>query len=96
MTGPFFLYIIKHLVHEIAMSNLTEYFKRKAEELPKPKFQMGDRVFGRWNNIPFIGTVGQDVNKQVSVCTDLPIRFDGINKNVIIVPQKDLIKVIVE
>jgi len=78
------------------MSNLTEYFRRKAEELPKPKFQMGDRVFGRWNDVPFIGTVGQDVNKRVSVHTDLPIRFEGVNRNVIIVPQKDLIKVIVE
>ena len=60
------------------------------------KFNLGDRVFGHWNKIPFMGSVGNDsvVNEQegprVSIHLDLPIRVDGKLKTVIIVKHKDI------
>lgn len=60
------------------------------------KFNLGDRVFGHWNKIPFMGSVGNDsvINEQegprVSIHLDLPIRVDGKLKTVIIVKPKDI------
>jgi hypothetical protein len=39
------------------MGTQTDYFNRIGY---KPKYFIGDRVFGHWNKIPFIGTVGND------------------------------------
>ena len=60
------------------------------------KYNLGDRVFGHWNKIPFMGSVGNDsvINEQegprVSIHLDLPIRVDGKLKTVIIVKPKDI------
>lgn len=60
------------------MSNLAEYF---AANRYKAKWQIGDRVTGRWNKIPFVGTVGNDtlINElqgpRVSVHLDLPVKY---------------------
>jgi hypothetical protein len=75
------------------MGSLAEYFEKHR---PKPVWHIGDRVFGRWNKIPFIGTVGNDnmINEtegpRVSVFLDLPIRYKDQTHNVIFVKQKDL------
>jgi len=70
------------------MSNLAEYFNRNAY---KPKYDMGDRVFGHWNKIPFIGSVGNDSSKdRVTIHLDLPIMFAHVKHNVIIVTHKDI------
>ncbi len=74
------------------MSNLAEYFERIAY---KPKYTIGDRIYGKWNNIPFIGTVGNDsrvdgVNPRVSVHLDLPVKYDGRVHNIIFVQHKDI------
>ena len=76
------------------MSSLTEYFEKTAY---KPKYSIGDRVFGYWNKIPFAGTVGNDRNKlggdpnpEVTVHTDLPIIFKDKLYSVIIVKHKDI------
>ena len=76
------------------MSTLTEQFAKNAY---KPKYQIGDRVFGYYNKIPFIATVGNDRNKvggdpnpEVTLHLDLPIRStDGV-KSIIIVKHKDI------
>jgi len=39
------------------MPSLADYFNEKGY---KPKYWIGDRVFGHWNKIPFVGTVGND------------------------------------
>jgi hypothetical protein len=39
------------------MGNQTDYFEKIGY---KPKYHIGDRVFGYWNKIPFVGTVGND------------------------------------
>ena len=75
------------------MGNLAEYFERNRY---KPTWFIGDRVHGKWNRIPFVGTVGNDtlINDQegprVSVMLDLPIKIDKEYKSLIIVKPKEL------
>lgn len=75
------------------MGNLADYFARNAY---KPKYFLGDRVFGRWNKIPFIGTVGNDTviseieGPRISIHLDLPIVLTGKMHTVIIVKHKDV------
>ena len=75
------------------MSNQTEYFNRIGYV---GKYDMGDRVTGKWNKIPFVGTVGNDrlvnhiTGPEVTVHLDLPIKFDEKVFNVIIVKHKDI------
>ena len=75
------------------MGNQTEYFQRTGY---KPKYMIGDRVFGHWNKIPFAGTVGNDTlispaeGPRISIHLDLPIRLDGVTKTVIIVKHRDV------
>lgn len=75
------------------MSNLAEYF---ATNRYKAKWAIGDRVCGKWNKIPFVGTVGNDtlINEkegpQVSVHLDLPIKYQDKVYNFIIVKPSDI------
>lgn len=75
------------------MANQTDYFNRIGY---KPKYHIGDRVFGHWNKIPFIGSVGNDTviseieGPRISIHLDLPIRFEDQVRNVIIVRHKDI------
>lgn len=75
------------------MSNLAEYFEKNRY---KPKWSIGDRVFGYYDKIPFVGTVGNDtlindtIGPQVSVHLDLPIKIDKSFKTIIIVKPKEL------
>lgn len=77
------------------MTSLAEYFEKHR---PKPVWFIGDRVFGYWNKIPFIGTVGNDhmVSEQegprVSVFLDLPILYKSKVHNLIIVKQNQIKK----
>jgi hypothetical protein len=76
------------------MGNQTEYFERIGY---KPKYWIGDRVFGRWNKIPFIGTVGNDTvidntGPRTSIHLDLPIKHEDTVRNIIIVTHKDISK----
>lgn len=75
------------------MGNQTDYFNRIGY---KPTYQIGDRVFGRWNKIPFIGSVGNDTviseieGPRITIHLDLPIRLTGRLYSVIIVKHKDI------
>ena len=75
------------------MGNQTEYFQRTGY---KPKYFIGDRVFGHYHGIPFAGTVGNDTlispveGPRISIHLDLPIRLEGVTKNVIIVKHRDI------
>ena len=71
---------------------LLEYFNNKAY---KHKYEIGDRVFGKWNKIPFVGSVGNDrvvsdVGPEVTVLLDLPIKYQGKIHNIIVVKHKDI------
>ncbi len=75
------------------MPNYAEYFDKISY---KPTWFIGDRVFGRYHKIPFIGTVGNDTliseleGPRVTVHLDLPMRIDNYNHSFIIVKPKDL------
>lgn len=75
------------------MASLAEYF---AKHRPAAVWNLGDRVFGKWNKIPFIGTVGVDnmVNEQegprVIVHLDLPIKYQDTIHTFVKVKQKDI------
>ena len=75
------------------MGTQTQYFQEKGY---KPKYFIGDRVFGKYQQIPFIGTVGNDTliseieGPRISIHLDLPIRIDNVNHSVIIVKHKDV------
>jgi hypothetical protein len=79
------------------MGSLTDYFNEKGY---KPKYHLGDRVFGHWNKIPFVGTVGNDtviseaLGPQISIHLDLPIQFRDRTHNIIIVKHKDVKKLV--
>lgn len=65
------------------MASLEEYFKNNRYQ---SKYAFGTRVFGRWNKIPFIGTIYGDsvINEEqgprLTIQLDLPIVY---NKEVV-------------
>ena len=74
------------------MGNQTDYFERIGY---RAKYQIGDRVFGHWNSIPFVGTVGNDrvidnTGPQVTIHLDLPILHEQQVRNVLVVRHKDI------
>ena len=77
------------------MGNQSDYFNKTKYW---PSYFLGDRVFGKWNKIPFIGTVGNDtvINEiegpRITIHLDLPIKFNDVINNIIIVKHKDIKK----
>ena len=76
------------------MGNQSDYFNRIGYQ---PIWYIGDRVFGHWNNIPFVGTVGNDrvidnTGPQVTIHLDLPIKHEQQVRNVIVVRHQDISK----
>jgi hypothetical protein len=74
------------------MGNQTDYFNRIGY---KPKYHLGDRVFGHWRKIPFVGCVGNDrcidgINPEITIHLDLPIKLTDKLYSVIIVKHKDI------
>jgi hypothetical protein len=75
------------------MGNQTDYFERIGY---KPQYHIGDRVFGHWNGIPFVGSVGNDTvislleGPRISVHVDLPIKHKDQIHTVIFVKHKDI------
>ena len=75
------------------MASLKDYFEKTAY---KPKYFLGDRVFGKWNKIPFVGSVGNDrelnpiEGPTITIHLDLPIVLDKTVHHVIIVTHKDI------
>jgi len=75
------------------MSNLATYF---AANRYQAKWDIGDRVTGKWNKIPFVGTVGNDtlINERqgprVSVHLDLPIKHQDKVYNFLFVKPTEL------
>lgn len=75
------------------MTKLNEYF---AQNRYKPRWFIGDRVQGKWNRIPFVGSVlndglvSEDQGARVSVYLDLPIAYKNKVYNIIMLNPKDL------
>lgn len=80
------------------MGSQTDYFERIGY---KPQYFIGDRVFGKWNKIPFIGTVGNDrvvsnEGPEITIHLDLPIKYKDEVKTFIIVKHKDIKQILKE
>ena len=62
----------------------------------QPTYVIGDRVFGHWNGIPFVGSVGNDSliseeeGPRVSVLLDLPIVYNEQTRTVVLVTHQDI------
>ena len=75
------------------MGNQTDYFNKIGY---KHTYNIGDRVFGHYNKIRFVGTVGNDrkINDidgpEVTIHLDLPIRVNDKITLFIIVKHKDI------
>lgn len=75
------------------MASYAEYFQNNRYI---PVYDMGTRVFGKYKDIPFIGTVGNDsvVNEEegpkISIHLDLPIKTKDNIFSVIFVKHKDI------
>lgn len=75
------------------MSNLATYFEANRY---KAKWSIGDRVTGKWNKVPFVGTVGNDTlisereGPRVSVHLDLPIKHNKEIYNILFLGPKEL------
>jgi hypothetical protein len=75
------------------MASQTDYFNRIGY---KPKYHLGDRVFGYWNKIPFIGSVGNDTviseleGPRITIHLDFPIKFQNKINNIVVVKHKDI------
>lgn len=75
------------------MGTQTDYFNKIGY---KHTYDIGDRVFGYYKKIPFVGTVGNDrlINHtdgpEVTIHLDLPIRIDKTLRSFIIVKHKDI------
>jgi hypothetical protein len=80
------------------MGNQTDYFEKNGY---RPKFFLGDRVFGYWGKIPFIGTVGNDTivnlidGPRITIQLDLPVRINDFIHRIIVVKHKDIKKLTV-
>jgi hypothetical protein len=77
------------------MGNQSDYFNKIGYQ---PTYHIGDRVFGHWKQIPFIGSVGNDTvinlvdGPRITIHLDLPIRIDGYNHNILVVQHQDIKK----
>jgi hypothetical protein len=75
------------------MSNLATYF---AANRYQAKWSIGDRVIGKWNKIPVVGTVGNDTlisereGPRVSVHLDLPVKFKDQVHTILFVKPNEL------
>ena len=99
MFGPAFLLLLPMQTMQFVdsewhdMGSQTDYFERIGY---RPKYFLGDRVFGHWNKIPFVGTVGNDTliseieGPRITIHLDLPIKYQDTWHNVIVVKHKDI------
>ena len=72
------------------MVTQTNQFLQRDKDLPKPKYNYGDRVFGKLNKVPLVGMVIREVEDTVLVHSDLPLRVEGKVKNIVSVPIKSM------
>lgn len=75
------------------MGNNTDYFNRIGYQA---QYSIGDRVFGKFFKIPFVGTVGNDTlvshleGPYVTVHLDLPLKYKDQVYTFIKVKHKDI------
>jgi hypothetical protein len=77
--------------------NLAEWFALRDKDLPKPKWNYGDRVFAKKDSHPLVGYVIREdvIEKRVLIHSDLPIASKKEIRHIVWVPVKG-IKALVE
>jgi hypothetical protein len=77
----------------VVMGNQTDYFNRIGYY---GQYDIGDRVFGHYQKIPFVGSVGNDrkindtIGPEVTVHLDLPMMTKQGVRHVVVVKHKDI------
>jgi len=75
------------------MGTQTDYFQRIGY---KHTYDIGDRLSGKWNGIPWVGSVGNDrlvstdVGPEITIHLDLPIKYEGVIHNILVVKHEDV------
>lgn len=75
------------------MGNLSDYFEKNRY---KAKYQIGDRVIGKYKGIPFVGSVGNDrviseeTGPEITVHLDLPLKIKEKCCTIVVVKHKDI------
>ena len=78
---------------EIIMGTQTDYFQRIGY---KHTYDIGDRLSGKLNGIPWVGSVGNDrlvstdVGPEITIHLDLPIKYEGVIHNILVVKHEDV------
>ena len=76
---------------------LAEWFAKRDENKPKPKWVYGDRVSGKVGKVLVLGmVVREDYEdpKQVLMHLDLPVKVNGEYRSVLYVPAKGMKKLV--
>lgn len=68
--------------------NMAEEFALRDKDIPKPKYNYGDRVFARFEKIPVLGMVVRETDKIVMIHVDLPFKVKDVIHNIVQVPVK--------
>lgn len=77
---------------------LAEWFAKRDENKPKPKWVYGDRVSGKVGKTPVMGMViREDYNdpKEVLLYLDLPVKVEGEYRYIVRTLSKGLKKLVV-
>ena len=72
------------------MASLTDYFANRDKDLPKAKFFIGDRIIGKWNKIPVVGSVLREENREVMIQSDLPVKFKNSYQTILTLKQTNV------
>lgn len=72
------------------MANLADYFANRDRDLAKATYDIGDRVYAKWNKIPVVASVLREENLMVLMQPDLPLLYKGVIQNILTVPVKDV------
>jgi len=76
------------------MGSQTDQFLKRDADLPKPKYNYGDRIFGRLNKVPLVGMVIREVEGNVLVHSDLPLRVEEQIRYIVSVPMKGMTRLV--
>jgi hypothetical protein len=79
------------------MGSLTDYFEKT--HTYRPVYEIGDRVFGHYQQVPFVGSVGNDrvvseSGPEVTVHLDLPLKTSSGIHNIVVVKHKNIKRLI--
>ena len=72
----------------------TDQFLKRDADLPKPKYNYGDRVFARLGKVPLVGMVVREVQDAVLVHSDLPLRVEERVRYIVSVPIRTVTRLV--